>query len=78
MDPFRVVSGASRGRLLLSWAGRRFLSRVVPCGTIWLFTNEAGAVSEAAVSEAAVSEAAAPSDQGEIQSVNLHGVWIVS
>ena len=73
MDPFRVVSGASRGRLSLSQAGRCFLSRVVPCGTIWLFTNEAEAVSEAAV-----VEAVAPFDRGEIQSVDIHGVWIAS
>ena len=41
---------------------------MVPCGTIWLFTNEAEAD----------SEAAAPFDWGEIQSVDVHGVWIVS
>ena len=66
--PFRVASRASRGRLSLSWSGHRFLSRVVPYGTIQLFTNEAEAV----------SEAAAPFDWGEIQSVDVHGVWIVS
>ena len=56
MDPFRVVSRASRGRLSLSRAGHCFLLRVVPCGTIWLFANEAEVV----------SEAVAPFDQGQI------------
>ena len=31
----------------MSGAGRVFLTRVVPCGTVRLFANEAKAVSEA-------------------------------
>ena len=42
--------------------------RVVPCGTIQLFTNKAEAI----------LEAVAPFDWGEIQGVNVHSIWIVS
>ena len=41
---------------------------MVPCGTVWLFTNKAQAV----------SETVAPFNGGEIQGVNVHGVWIMS
>ena len=40
---------------------------MIPCRTIWLFANKVEVV----------SETAAPFDWGEIQSVNIHGVWIM-
>ena len=52
----------------MSGASGGFLMRVVPCGTVRLFTDEAQTV----------SEAAAPFDWGEIQSVNIHGVWVMN
>ena len=52
----------------MSGASGGFLTRVVPHGTVWLFTDEAQTVSEAAASF----------DWGEIQSINVHGVWIMN
>ena len=55
---FRVASGAGGG----------FLTRVIPRGTVQLFTNEAEAV----------SEAVAPFNWGEVQGINIHGIWILN
>ena len=44
------------------------LTRVVSCGTIQLFTDEAKVV----------SEAVAPFNWGEVQGINVHGVWILT
>ena len=52
----------------MSGASRGFLTRVVPSGTVQLFTDEAQAV----------SKAAAPFDWGEVQGINVHGVWIMT
>ena len=40
---------------------------MVSCGAVWLFTDEAKAV----------LEAMAPFDWGEVQGVDVHGVWIM-
>ena len=42
--------------------------RMVPCGTVRLLTDEAQMV----------SEAAAPFNWGEIQSINVHGIWVMN
>ena len=44
------------------------LTRVVSCGTIQLFTDEAKVV----------SEAVAPFNWGEVQGIDIHGIWIMS
>ena len=41
---------------------------VVPGGTVWLFTNETKVV----------SETTAPFNRGEVQGVDVHGVWILN
>ena len=45
-----------------------FLTRVVPCRTVQLFTDKAEVVSEAVASF----------DWRKIQGINIHGVWIIS
>ena len=48
--------------------GGGFFSGVVPCGTVWLFADKAKAA----------LEAVAPFNWGEIQGIDIHGIWIVS
>ena len=52
----------------MSGAGRGFLARVVPHGTVWLFADETKTI----------SEAAAPFDWGKVQDVDIHSVWILN
>ena len=48
--------------------GGDFFSEVVLHRTVQLFTNKAEAV----------LEAAAPFNWGQVQGINIHGVWIMS
>ena len=41
---------------------------MIPCGAVWLFTNKAEVV----------AETVAPFNWGEIQGIDIHGIWIVS
>ena len=52
----------------MNGAGGGSLTRVVPCRAVQLFTDEAKVV----------SEAMAPFDWGEVQGINVHGVWIMT
>ena len=58
----------SGGLFLSGGACGCIFSRVVPSGTVQLFTDEAKAI----------VEAVALFDRGEIQSIDVHGVWISS
>ena len=56
----------SRGLFLLGGVRGCIFSRVVPSGIVQLFTDGAKAI----------AEAMALFNRGEVQSLNVHGVWV--
>ena len=61
------MRGTSGGLFLLGRESCHVITGVILCRTIWLFANEAKMV----------TEAMAPFDRGEIQGVDVHGVWVM-